>query len=118
MTDTPARFVIIESPYAGNIERNAAYLRAALADAFRRGEVPFASHGLYTQPGVLNDQVAEERAKGIAAGFQVAAALAEAGAVRAVYVDEGMSSGMRQGIAHAVQIGQRVEIRTVPGWSA
>lgn len=49
------RRVIVESPYAGDIERNMRYLRACLADCLRRGEAPFASHAIYTQPGVLDD---------------------------------------------------------------
>lgn len=56
------RMVIVESPYAGDIERNVAYARACIADCLKRGEAPFASHLLYTQPGVLDDGVpAEDR---------------------------------------------------------
>jgi len=37
--------VIIESPYAGNIEQNIKYrLRACLKDSLTRGEAPLASH--------------------------------------------------------------------------
>lgn len=61
--------VIIESPYAGDIDRNLRYLRACMADCLRRGEAPFASHGLYTQPGVLDDDKPDERKLGIEAGF-------------------------------------------------
>ena len=43
-----------------------AYARACVADCLRRGEAPIASHLLYTQPGVLDDDVPEERAQGIA----------------------------------------------------
>jgi hypothetical protein len=53
--------VVVESPYAGNIERNLRYLRACMADCLRRGEAPFASHGLYTQPGVLRDELPKDR---------------------------------------------------------
>ncbi len=55
------RRVIIESPFAASngysVEENLAYLRAAMRDCLKRGEAPFASHGLYTQPGVLDDDV-------------------------------------------------------------
>lgn len=61
--------VILESPYVGKTpaERagNIAYARAAMRDCLLRGESPFASHLLYTQPGVLDDDDAEERAIGI-----------------------------------------------------
>ena len=42
------RFVIVESPYAGDVAANVEYARAAVADCLRRGEAPFASHLLYT----------------------------------------------------------------------
>lgn len=41
------KLVVVESPYAGDVERNLRYLRAAMADCLARGEAPFASHGLY-----------------------------------------------------------------------
>jgi len=66
------RRVIVESPYKGNlIQRwfNRRYARACLHDCLRRGEAPFASHLLYTQPGVLRDGVALEREQGIRAGL-------------------------------------------------
>ena len=63
------RLVVLESPYAGNVERNVAYARACLADCLARGEAPIASHLLYTQPGVLDDTNPEQRKLGINAGF-------------------------------------------------
>jgi hypothetical protein len=103
--------VIIETPYAGDIERNVAYARAALRDSLMRGESPYASHLLYTQPGVLRDDVLLERTVGIAAGF----AFRYAAHVTAVYQDLGISSGMQQGILHAMSLpGHRVEYRNLP----
>jgi hypothetical protein len=61
--------VLIESPYAGDVERNEKYARACMRDCFERGEAPFASHLLYTQPGVLDDTLHHERALGIDAGL-------------------------------------------------
>ena len=107
-----SRLVVVESPYAGDVERNLRYLRDALADCFARGEAPFASHGLYTQPGVLRDDVPEERAKGIAAGFAIGALFRR----RVFYVDLGWSSGMRAGHDEAIRLGQAIEHRTLPGW--
>jgi hypothetical protein len=106
------RLVVIESPYAGQVERNLEYLRAALADSLARGEAPYASHGLYTQPGVLDDRKPEQRAKGISAGF-VWGALA---AARVFYVDLGWSEGMRLGHDEAIRLGQAIEHRSLPGW--
>lgn len=39
--------VLLESPYAGYVERNLAYARACARDCLLRGEAPFASHLLY-----------------------------------------------------------------------
>jgi hypothetical protein len=59
--------VIVESPYAGDIETNRRYAIAACADCFRRGETPFASHLLY--PQILNELNMAERERGITAGY-------------------------------------------------
>lgn len=61
--------VVVESPYAGDVERNLRYLRAALRDCLLRGEAPYASHAIYTQPGVLDDDIPSERTRGIHAGL-------------------------------------------------
>lgn len=95
------KLVVVESPYAGasagDVQRNERYARACLADCLARGEAPYASHLLYTQPGVLDDTKSEERAKGIAAGF----AWREMAAATVVYIDLGMSRGMIAGLKHA-----------------
>jgi hypothetical protein len=59
--------VILESPFAGDVERNLRYARAALRDSLHRGEAPLASHLLYTQPGVLLDADGTE---GMAQGIE------------------------------------------------
>tara|TARA_R110000868_G_scaffold384138_1_gene651515 strand:- start:88 stop:420 length:333 start_codon:yes stop_codon:yes gene_type:complete len=80
--------VVIESPYAGDVEKNKAYARACVLDCLSRGEAPIASHLLLTQ--VLDDADPEQRAAGIAAGvaWHVVADLV------AFYVDHGWSPGM------------------------
>lgn len=103
------KLVIIESPYAGDIEANVAYARAAMADSLARGEAPIASHLLYTQPGILDDSKPEERRLGIEAGLQWGA-LAE---LTAVYIDRGRTTGMEAGIERARQQGRPVEIRSL-----
>ena len=107
------RRVVIESPYAGDVERNLRYLRAAMRDCALRGESPYASHALLTQPGVLDDSDPDERELGIRLGFEWRAA-ADA---TVVYTDLGFSSGMNYGIAHAQEIGCPIEYRTLGGWS-
>lgn len=102
--------VVVESPYAGNIALNEAYARACLADCLERGEAPVASHLLYTQPGVLRDNDPDERALGIAAGHQ----WIDGASLVIVYVDFGISSGMKAGIAEALRVGTQIEPRTLP----
>jgi hypothetical protein len=105
------RLVIIESPYAGDVARNLEYLRAAMRDCLARGEAPYASHALYTQPGVLDDTVPAERTLGIEAGLAWGS-LAEA---TVVYEDLGVSPGMALGIERAALQGRPVEWRRLGG---
>lgn len=103
------RRVILESPYAGDIIHNVRYAQACLRDSLLRGEAPLASHLLYTQPGVLRDEVPEERALGIEAGLSWGA---EAEAT-VVYTDRGISRGMQFGIERAKKEGRPVEYRLI-----
>ncbi len=108
------KLVILESPFAGDVEKNIEYARACVRDSLLRGEAPIASHLLYTQPGVLNDDIPAERQHGIDAGLAWRA-VAD-GSV--VYVDRGISRGMEYGIAAAEAAGKPVEIRRLGGdWS-
>lgn len=104
--------VVIESPYAGDVDRNVRYARACMKDSLERGECPLASHLLYTQEGVLDDRVPEERKLGIEAGF----AWGERSDFTAVYLDLGVTNGMNEGIERARRSGRRVEMRMIPGW--
>lgn len=107
------RFVILESPYAGDVAHNLAYARAAKRDCLLKGDAPLASHMLYTQDGVLDDSKPEDRALGIRAGLTIGA-LAEA---TVVYMAFGISRGMAQGIAAAEALGRPLEYRTLLGWA-
>jgi hypothetical protein len=103
------RRVVVESPYGGDIDRNVAYARAAVRDCVVRGEAPIASHLLLTQPGVLRDEIEEERAAGIAAGL----AWVPVADASVVYTDLGISRGMRQGIKAAKAAGIPIDYRTL-----
>ena len=103
--------VIIESPYSGDIERNTLYAREAVRDAIKRGEAPYASHLLYTQEGILRDEVPEERAEGIDAGLSFHYACSYV----VVYVDYGITEGMKQGITHAAEMGVDIIARSIKG---
>lgn len=108
------KLTIIESPYAGEVERNLEYVRACMRDSLARGEAPYASHALYTQPGVLDDDNPIERKLGIEAGF----AWWRSADNFAFYIDRGWSRGMK--VAHERAVSYRVpfEIRTLDGWTA
>lgn len=110
--------VIIESPYAPKnakdpedfqhkLNLHIAYARAAMLDCLRRGEAPYASHLLYTQPGVLDDTVSADRSLGIEAGL----AWGKKADATVVYEDLGISGGMALGIATAKAEGRPVEMR-------
>jgi hypothetical protein len=108
------RRVIVESPFKateryseqGNIE----YARAALHDCLMRGEAPFASHLLYTQRGILDDSIPDERLDGIHAGL----AWADVADAVVVYTDRGVSDGMQYGIDQHLKRGRTVEYRSLP----
>lgn len=106
------RLVLIESPYAGDVETNLRYGRAAVMDCAARGEAAFASHLFYTQPGCLDDDKPEERARGIALGH----AWGRVADATVVYADLGISRGMQEGIERAHAEGRPVELRTLNGW--
>lgn len=101
------RFVLLESPFKGDIERNRQYAMKAMRDSLFRGEAPFASHLLYTQ--MLDDSVEIERAIGIEAGLSIGAYAV----ATVVYTDLGISGGMRYGIERAEQEGRPVEYRSL-----
>jgi hypothetical protein len=106
------RRVVLESPFAGDVESNKTYARACIRDCLLRGEAPIASHLLYTQPGILNDDDRNERAHGINAGHAWMYGGAQA---VVVYTDRGISSGMDAGIRTAESLGLPVERRSLNG---
>jgi len=91
--------VIIESPFAGDVERNKEYALQCLADSLARGEAPIAFHLLY--PEVLDDLNAAERKIGIERSFE----WQQVADVVAVYVDLGITAGMQQAIGMAQERG-------------
>lgn len=101
--------VILESPYAGEIERNLKYARECLKDSLNRGEAPIASHLLYTQEGVLNDEIIEERMQGINSGL----AWKSVCDLQVFYIDYGMSSGMKYAKKYAEEMGIEIEFRKI-----
>lgn len=105
------KLVIIESPFAGDVEANIEYARRCVKDSLSRGEAPIASHLLYTQPGILDDDIPEERQWGIDAGLE----WRRVADITAVYSDRGVTKGMEYGIALAEEEGIPVEYRNIEG---
>ncbi|WP_445758211.1 DUF7768 domain-containing protein [Ruegeria jejuensis] len=103
--------MIVESPYAGDVEGNVKYARACVRDSLSRGEAPIASHLLYTQPGILDDDIPTERAWGIDAGL----AWRDVAQASVVYTDRGITKGMQYGIDRAKEAGIPVELRSLGG---
>jgi hypothetical protein len=104
--------VILESPYQGGLIArwlNVRFARACMRDCLMRGEAPIASHLLYTQRGVLNDDVPDERELGINAGH---AWISSADAM-VVYMPKlgVVTPGMNIGIQKARAIGIPIEFR-------
>ena len=105
------KLVILESPYKNvdpdEVERNVRYARQCLRDSLMRGECPIASHLLYTQVGVLDDNIPEEREQGIEAGLAWRAVAEKT----VVYVGRGISGGMTRGIKAAEDALLEIEYR-------
>ncbi len=92
MDGSKYKIVIVESPFAGDVDANIEYAQKCMHDCLSRQEAPYASHLLYTQPNVLDDDKPDERYWGIEAGF----AFKHMEGVHTVfYMDKGMSGGMQ-----------------------
>jgi hypothetical protein len=99
---------IIESPYAGDIVRNKLYLRRCVLKCIANGEVPFASHGFYTQ--FLDDEdMSIEREIGIRLGYT----FWECAKLIAFYTDYGMTTGMLRAHQRCTDLHKPYELRTI-----
>jgi hypothetical protein len=103
--------VILESPYSSDIERNIKYARDCVKDSLNRGEAPLASHLLYTQPGILNDDKIEERKKGIEAGLEWLSVAEK----HIFYIDFGMTLGMNYALELSKKNKIPIEFRKLYG---
>ena len=105
------RRVILESPYSGDTEKNVEYARACVRDCVLRNESALASHLLWTQEGILNDNIPQERGLGINMGL----VWGEVADATVVYTDLGITEGMMIGIRHADLASRPVEFRSIHG---
>ncbi len=104
------KLCVLETPFAGDVEGNIKYARACMKDMLLRKEAPYASHLLYTQEGVLDDTVPEERELGIYAGF----AFKHMEGIHTVfYTDRGMSGGMQLALDYCIEHKMSYELRSL-----
>jgi len=107
------KLVIIESPYAAaelnKLADNITYARRCISHSIFRGEAPFASHLLYTQPGILEDLNPNERALGILCGFE----WGKCADIHAFYTDRGWSGGMIAAYQRAAQLTLPMQVRAL-----
>lgn len=102
--------VFVQSPYAGDVDLNVAYAKLACVDAMRRGETPFASHLLY--PQMLDDKDQKQRALGLKMERDLFFSCCHSCAV-AIYVDLGISGGMREFIWFATILHSPILYRNI-----
>lgn len=91
----------------GNVKGNVSYAKKCMYDSLMRGESPFASHLLYTQ--VLDDMIPEERTMGMQRAFE----WYRCADLMAVYLDNGVSSGMQRGMEIAEKYRIKIEYRSL-----
>ena len=101
--------VILESPYKGLVERNKIYAKECMKHSISLGEAPIASHLLYTQEGILNDEIEEERQLGIDLGL----AWKDVAEAHVFYIDFGISAGMKYAIEYATKNDIEMEFRFI-----
>lgn len=108
--------VILESPFKGKnweeTEENIKFACLCARDCINRGEAPFASHLLYTQEGILDDKIPEERSLGIEAGF----AWKQSADSTVCYINRGLSRRMHLGIKKSISLAQKFEYRKLLGY--
>ena len=105
--------VLIESPFAGDVDTNIKFARACMRDSLTRGEAPFAMHLLYTQVGILDDDIPEERSWGIEAGLT----WGKHAGKTVVYTNLGITPGMDIGIQREKEVGREIEYRELISWN-
>jgi len=104
------KYVLVESPFAGEVEENLAYAQKCMRHVFFSGylggeqQIPIASHCFFTL--ALDDHNQHERTIGMQAGFAMRSLAAET----RVYLDRGLSAGMIHGIRHAIETGKTISL--------
>ena len=102
--------VVVESPYAGDVSKNMAYLRYCFSDCLRREEAPIASHKLYPDVPECDDDDPRSRDFGIRAGYAWGVFADRV----VIYQDLGVSDGMNKAVSFYKGRNLPIEYRKLP----
>lgn len=109
------KLVIVESPYAGDLARNLAYLELCLGWCVKNKMSPYASHKMLTT--CLDDDNPKERKLGIEAGLMWYAVAEEV----LFFTDFGWSRGMRAALNTVLETNmpfRTINLRELPDAAA
>jgi len=98
--------IILESPFAGDVNNNVHYAKALIHKLAHQGYAPSASHLLYTQ--CLNDTLQFDRDLGINKGLDYAH-----NKDSIIGIDRGFSTGMKYGVQRAINEGRSYRFETL-----
>lgn len=109
---SPRPLVIIESPWAGlgAGERALSYLRQCLRDSLSRQEIPWASHAMLAHTRALYEEDADQRLEGLEVNREMIRCYSS---FIALYVDHGISPGMRMAQRWAAMHGKKIVERKI-----
>lgn len=99
------KIVYIASPYAGDVEGNVEFAKAACRLAMEQGSTPVAAHLLY--PQMLDDTVPKQRELGIRMGLNLLGACSELW-----LCGSRISGGMQEELKEAWR--HRIPVRRIP----
>lgn len=106
------KIVYIASPYAGDIENNIRFAKAACRLAMEEGSTPVAAHLLY--PQMLDDSIPEQRDLGIRMGLKLLEACSELWLCGS-RISEGMQEELKAAWRHGVPV-RRIPWESVAGF--
>jgi hypothetical protein len=99
--------VILESPFRGDAKTNTEYVKLAIQDSVERGESPVAFHLLYSDIYDINNPQHNAIVKKLKESWSLLSKKT------VVYIDEGVSEGMLDGITDAAARGKEIEFRKI-----
>lgn len=92
------KFIVVESPYAGDVEGNTEFVKAVCRHLALQGDAPYASHLFFTQ--FLDDRLDREREIGMKAGLFIGIGCDEAHFCLLQDKHFELSTGMKMALEH------------------